>query len=195
MRLGSRRFSQLTSASLVFTLMWAAAPSAKQPARVNELKLAGLRPGRDSLQAARSLYRDPVVPGTKDDPSHFIWADFCNRRGLTIEAEADGLIKSVEVGAPFTNPTADCSPNAYFPRAKDQWRTGHHLGMGDPCSRVVEIYGKPESESPSVKGNEQLQLFFYSFDWAGADVPQVMEVTCSRGSDRVVEILLAASSL
>ncbi|MGB0035302.1 MAG: hypothetical protein WBP79_07505 [Candidatus Acidiferrales bacterium] len=46
-----------------------------------------------------------------------------------------------------------------------------------------------------MKGNEQLQLYFYGFDWAGPDVPQVMEVSCGEATGRVVEITLAASSL
>jgi hypothetical protein len=40
---------------------------------------------------------------------------------------------------------------------------------------------------------------YYSFDWAGPKVPQVMEVVCTAPRDgsvgRVVEITLAASSL
>jgi hypothetical protein len=42
-------------------------------------------------------------------------------------------------------------------------------------------------------------LWYYAFDWAGADVPQVMEVLCTREADgkpgRVVEITLAGPSL
>jgi hypothetical protein len=42
-------------------------------------------------------------------------------------------------------------------------------------------------------------LLYYAFDWAGPDVPQVMEVLCTAQKDgepgRVVEITLAAASL
>ncbi|HEV2101325.1 MAG TPA: hypothetical protein VGR58_00970 [Candidatus Acidoferrum sp.] len=42
-------------------------------------------------------------------------------------------------------------------------------------------------------------MWYYAFDWAGADVPQVMEVLCTRETDgkpgRVVEITLAGPSL
>jgi len=42
-------------------------------------------------------------------------------------------------------------------------------------------------------------LLYYAFDWAGSDVPQVMEVLCTVEHDgkpgRVIEITLAASSL
>jgi hypothetical protein len=49
--------------------------------------------------------------------------------------------------------------------------------LGDAGNRVMEIYGKPESESPSVRGSEQLELHFYGFGWAGSDVPQLMEIS------------------
>jgi hypothetical protein len=64
---------------------------------------------------------------------------------------------------------------------------------------VVQLYGAPDSRSPSTKGGRQLELLYYAFDWAGADVPQVMEVACTVKEGlppgRVVEITLAAPSL
>lgn len=74
-------------------------------------------------------------------------------------------------------------------------KTGRGLELGDACGRVTELYGKPESRSPSVQGSRKLELLFYSFDWAGEDVPQSMEVSCDAASGKVVEITLAASSL
>jgi hypothetical protein len=38
-------------------------------------------------------------------------------------------------------------------------------------------------------------MLYYAFDWAGADVPQVMEVYCDTTTGRVVEITLSAPSL
>ena len=64
---------------------------------------------------------------------------------------------------------------------------------------VAQLYGEPDSKSPSSKGGQQLELFYYAFDWAGPDVPQVMTVLCTPEGDgkpgRVVEITLAAPSL
>jgi hypothetical protein len=63
----------------------------------------------------------------------------------------------------------------------------------------VDLYGQPDSQSASTNGGQQLELLYYAFDWAGPDVPQVMEVLCTAEKDgkpgRVVEITLAASSL
>jgi hypothetical protein len=69
----------------------------------------------------------------------------------------------------------------------------------DSTGRVISLYGKPDSRSPSTKADQRLELLYYAFDWAGPDVPQVMEALCTVEHDgkpgRVVEIALAASSL
>ena len=79
------------------------------------------------------------------------------------------------------------------------WKTGNGLSLSDPVGKVVQLYGEPDSRSPSTKDGQPLELWYYAFDWAGADVPQVMEVLCTREADgkpgRVVEITLAAPSL
>jgi hypothetical protein len=73
------------------------------------------------------------------------------------------------------------------------------VGIGGESAQVLELYGNPDSRSPSTKGGQPLQLLYYAFDWAGPDVPQVMQVVCTPEQDgqagRVVEITLAASSL
>jgi len=51
--------------------------------------------------------------------------------------------------------------------------------------------------SPSPKGEQQLELLRCALDWAGPDVPQVMEMLCTPEKagkpGRVVEITLAAA--
>jgi hypothetical protein len=46
-----------------------------------------------------------------------------------------------------------------------------------------------------VKGTRELELLYYAFDWAGSDVPQVMEISCERSTGKVLEITLAFPSL
>jgi hypothetical protein len=80
-----------------------------------------------------------------------------------------------------------------------KFSTGMGLRLGDSAARMVQFYGQTNSRSPSTKDGQQLELLYYAFDWAGPDVPQLMEVLCSMEKDgepgRVVEIALAASSL
>ena len=79
------------------------------------------------------------------------------------------------------------------------WMSGRGLYAGAGCGRVVQLYGEPDSRSPSTKDQQRLELLYYAFDWAGPDVPQMMEVLCTAEKDgkpgRVIEITLSASSL
>jgi hypothetical protein len=69
------------------------------------------------------------------------------------------------------------------------------LRVGDSQDQVFAVYGEPKSTSPSSKYGEELELLVYQFDWAGADVPQLLEVLCARDTGRVVEMTLAFPSL
>jgi hypothetical protein len=64
---------------------------------------------------------------------------------------------------------------------------------------LAQLYGQPDSKSPSTRDGQPLELWYYAFDWAGSDVPQVLEVLCTREANgkpgQVVEITLAAPSL
>lgn len=157
----------------------------------NELRLASLRPGRDRLAKARSLYGMPES-GSQGDTT-FSWTTDERSERLTITTDPRGLIQEIRAEHREDLVIMDGDPQ-YSP-----WRTGKNLAIGDPATRVEKIYGKPDSRSPSTKGGQRLELLYYAFDWAGPDVPQVMEVVCTVGKDgepwRVVEITLAASSL
>ena len=65
--------------------------------------------------------------------------------------------------------------------------------------KPIRFTARPDSVSPSTKNGQPLELLYYAFNWAGPDVPQVMEVVCTAPKDgtpgRVVEITLAANSL
>ena len=161
--------------------------------RNDELTLAGLRPGRDTMTKAQRMFtkRSIVAYGG----SSRTWRDECRKESLSVFVDSDGTILEVRVGAATeVEGQHDCgSPGA------SQWVTGHGLVIGDPSSRVLSLYGQPGTRGPSTKGGQQLELFYYAFDWAGPDVPQVMTVLCTPDTDgkpgRVVEITLAAPSL
>ena len=73
------------------------------------------------------------------------------------------------------------------------WKTSRGIGLGSTKGNVLAAYGPPQSSGPSTQSGRELELLFYAFDWAGPDVPQVMEITLERG--RVVQITLASPSL
>jgi len=175
--------------------------SAQEPAaakRANELTLAGLRPGKDTLASADARYKAKhrrAAPGASDIAE---WADECTGRALWLELGAKNAIQSITVSAmgKLSPPgTANCSESLRDPLQISLWKTGRGLKLGDPRDRIIELYGEPNSSGPSAKGSRELELLFYAFDWAGSDVPQVMEVSCERATGRVVEITLAFPSL
>ena len=163
------------------------------PKRANELTLARLRPGRDTLATAKSFYgkrRRSIPP---DDANVWTWQDECHKRSLRLEADGHGIIQVLTVAEEESR--GDCRGPTGDPSAASSWKTGKGLALGDPRAKVVGLYGPPNSVSPSLRGTHELELLFYAFDWAGADVPQVMEVTCDHASGRVVEITLSSPSL
>jgi hypothetical protein len=162
--------------------------------RVNELTLAGLRPGRDKIIEPQKSFRELTLdPDVKDA---LVWGDICTHRQMRVELDAEKKIQTITLSYGYKPEImAKCLPSVNSPETLKLVQTGHGLNLGDPCLRISQIYGKPESVSPSVKGNEKLKLSMYSFDWAGSSVPQVMEATCNPATNHVVEIMLAASSL
>jgi hypothetical protein len=158
--------------------------------RANEVTLAGLRPGRDSLVRAVSVNKRF---GGKPQGEQTAWFDICRDLSLTIDSDKLKKIEVIRVGE-WPRSTGDCTNLLPGP-----WKTGLGLQVGDSSAKVAELYGKPDSRSPSTKEGQPLELWYYAFDWAGADVPQVMEVLCTRETDgkpgRVVEITLAGPSL
>jgi hypothetical protein len=167
--------------------------TARPPAhRINEMRLAGLRPGRDTAAKALALYGKPN--GKNDQPgSQLTWGSSCQTQALSIDLDESSKIQVIRATEQFAG-SGDCAK-----LSPGIWRTGNGLRVGDSAKKVADLYGQPDSRSPSTRDGQPLELWYYAFDWAGADVPQVMEVLCTRETDgkagRVVEITLAAPSL
>ena len=194
MKLGSKKFWRFASLVAVLSLAAQAATGLMKSKRPNELTLAGIRPGRDEITAPQKKFRE--LDRDESATQELLWGDICTHRELRVELNASKTVQVVTVDNNYKPEVmAKCLPIATAPSRLKLLATGHGLQLGDSCERVGEIYGKPESESPSVRGSEQLELSLYSFDWAGAGVPQVMEVSCHAASKKVVAITLAASTL
>ena len=189
---GKRALFLLLLASTFASAQTTQKPTVKKSAhRGNELTLAGLRPGRDRVAIATAKYKQPL--DAKSGETSLSWGDFCRHCLLSIDFDTRGRIQVTRaMAAPWM--TADCSV-----RAPSPWKTGHGLRLGDATAKVIQLYGEPDARSPSTKDGQPLELWYYAFDWAGPDVPQVMEVLCTKEKDgqpgRVVEITLAAPSL
>jgi hypothetical protein len=170
------------------------APAVKRTTayRANEFTLAGLRPGRDTLARA-ALLNKPFGNGKLLPGDQTVWYDPCRDLSLTVDGNKQKQIEVIRTAA-WSGSTADCAGVPPSP-----WKTGLGLRVGDATTRLAQLYGQADSKSPSTRNGQPLELWYYAFDWAGPDVPQVMEVLCTREKDgkpgRVVEITLAAPSL
>jgi len=161
--------------------------NAKRVKRANELTLFGIRPGKDGLSSVKK--RVGVKWLHQESPRVWDGHDDCSGLQLRVEIDDKDLVETVEIGPWFKE--GDCSGQ---PSMKI-WATGRGLRLKDKRERVIEIYGEPNSTSPSVKNGQELELLYYAFDWAGSDVPQVMEISCDKATGLVVEIMLAFPSL
>ena len=157
----------------------------------NELTLASIQPGRDKLSGLEKLLNDHLRPDDADSGGHS-WSDPCAGRRLSLEVDRAGVIQTVTISSATTHENCKSKVD---PKKDPLWVTGAGIHLGDLSEHVVEVYGAPSSGGPSVKQGHELELMFYMFDWAGSNVPQVMEISCDKESGRVVEIMLAFPSL
>jgi len=174
--------------------------------RHNELRLAGLVPGRTSIIRARTVLGNVTI---NDTQNHSVAWRSCTGDLLDVDLDERGIVQMVRVEDRSEQGTGmeagSAGKNGWKRGCNDAspreagWSTGMGLRVGSPTQRVLQLYGEPDSRSPSTKDGQRLELLYYAFDWAGPDVPQVMEVLCTVGTvgkpGRVLEITLAASSL
>jgi hypothetical protein len=188
--------SVLIAAVLAFAGLGSAQQVRTQTTRHNELTLGGLRPGKHSIEQARALYKDGSA-GKDPLPDPLTWESVSAQSDsrLRFAGDAQHILQEIVASRPPAGLAAAVG------RAKADgplWKTGLGLGLGDACGKAVKLYGTPDSRSPSTRGGQPLELLYYAFDWAGPDVPQVMQVVCTSEQDgkagRVVEITMAASS-
>jgi hypothetical protein len=190
---------------LCASLAWAAAVSlsaaprqrqtpAKGGARgTNELLLAGLRPGRDTLAIAQKRFKSKKL-AESEESGFKEWRDACSGRAIRVELDPKSVIQIITVTTLGLKEGACGDRPGDFLDPKN-WATGQGLRVGDSQDQAFAVYGEPKSAGPTSKYGEELELLVYQFDWAGSDVPQVLEVLCARDTGRVVEMTLAAQNL
>jgi hypothetical protein len=189
------KFSLCTSAAVALALFPATTfrGQSEKPKRVNEVTIAGLRPGRDALAAALKRFKAKYAT-SEAGASTRQWGDGCTGRALLVQVDDHSVIQEITVTS-LVPQDGKCENRRFDALNMRDWTTGQGLRLGDPRDRVTELYGEPNTSGPSLRGSRELEFLYYAFDWAGPDVPQVMEVYCARETGRVVEIMLARPSL
>jgi hypothetical protein len=158
----------------------------------NELTLSGIQPGRDRLSGVEKQLSDHLRADDTDSAGGHAWSDPCSGRRISLEVDRAGVIQTIAISGSTSHENCKSKVD---PKKDPLWATGLGIRLGDLSEHVVEVYGAPSSGGPSVKQGHELELMFYMFDWAGSDVPQVMEVSCDKETGHVVEIMLAFPSL
>jgi len=188
------KFWRCTSLGVVAFLA-ASALSAQQkdaPKPLNELTLAGLRPGRDSLANALKHYKQKYLVNKASLDSKE-WRDTCTGHSLALALDSQSVIQEITVSS-LVPRDGNCDNRRFEFLNLDGWITGKGLRLGDSRNQVVELYGEPISSEPVVRDDADFELLQFDFAALGLTVPQQMRVYCERESGRVVEITLSASS-
>lgn len=165
---------------------------ANGPRHFNEGKLAGLRPGRASIERAYRRFGknhvDPVLSSAKSP----VWIDNCNHEQVTVHADSMGVINEITVAPARWVIDADCELKAYN-RAARAFGTGHGLLFNDNCNRAEELYGTPQSDSTVEENRQALRVMRFS-GLAGSRQALALEVACGIASGRVRQMILTASA-
>jgi hypothetical protein len=159
---------------------------------MNELTLAGLRPGRDSFANALKHYKQKYLLNKASVDSKE-WRDTCTGHSLALALDARSVIQEVTVSS-LVPRDGNCDNRRFEFLNLDDWITGKGLRLGDSRNQVVELYGEPGASEPVVRDDADFELLQFDFAALGPDVPQQMQVYCELESGRVVEITLSASS-
>ena len=184
------------SAFLMALALAASAQNHGSTAPTNELTLAGLRPGVSTLVDAEKRFgtKNRDTEAETDDIKQ--WGEPCTGRSLRLEVDERRVIQIVTVSSLGPHAT-DCAQKAVTngPLTVEKLKSGQGLALGQAKLRVIALYGEPDSVVPATFEGQEFEMLYYAFDGAGSDVPQVMEVTCERGTGRVRKITLAFPSL
>ena len=194
MRRGWTKFSLCTSLVVAIALSATAFPAQRTnaPKATNEVTLAGLRPGRDSVSTAFKRYKQKyLVSKTSTDSKE--WRDTCTGHSMVLGLDSNSVIQEITVSM-LVPRDGNCDNRRFEFLNLDDWVAGKGLHLGDSRNHVVELYGEPSSSEPVVRDDADFEVLEFDFAGAGPDVPQAMRVLCQRDSGRVVEITLLAAS-
>lgn len=159
----------------------------------SETKLAGLQPGRDTLETAYKRFgKDTVDQGMSHLPALAAWRNPCTNQELAVTDDANGVIQELVVQPPLGASNVDCTRKSYSRAVRARFGTSRGLLFDDRCERIQEIYGPPESTIPSKVGGEQFLSYLYTFS---ADVVRLhFEATCKTATDQVDKLELSVAA-
>jgi hypothetical protein len=117
------------------------AQRANAPNPMNELTLAGLRPGRDALANAFKRYKQKYLV-SKTSAESKEWRDTCTGHSLALALDSQSVIQEITVSS-LVPRDGNCDNRRFEFLNLDDWVTGKGLRLGDTRNHVVELYGEP----------------------------------------------------
>lgn len=164
-----------------------ATSSDRPPGNVNELTLAGLRPGSSTVGSAVARFGAHWTHPSADEKDLYVWCDAAQGVRLSLEANPSGTIQVVTV-----NRLLGAAPKACADRLPPSFaRTGRGVRLGNSPQQLKHVYGKPFFEGPSSWNGQDVQLIVFNFSWAGSDKPQILESSFD-SAGRLVKMTLSA---
>lgn len=173
---------------LLLPCTWAQDPALSSdhpPGNVNELTLAGLRPGQSTIAQAAARFGPHWRHPSADETDLYVWCDARSGLELRLEAPSGSAIEVVTVSR-IPGLPASCGARLGSAAA----RTGRGVKLGDAPRQLLASYGKPFFQGPSSWRGQDAQLIVFNFSWAGEDKPQILESTFLDG--RLVKMTLSA---
>lgn len=152
-----------------------------EPKPVKETKLAGLRPGIDTIQNAYNRF------GTDNVDSRIgnAWIDSCNVQELLVKLNSNlGITQLIVERPPDRGFNPDCGLNEYGGKWRARFRSGHGLLLHDRCSRIQDLYGEPQSVNDFTDDSGPYRTYVYKSATRGSAVRLIWEVSCSNLSDK-----------
>ncbi len=157
--------------------------------RVRESKLAGLRPGQDTVAKAYKFFgRDP---DEKVDSGQIAWFDLCGSQKAVIAFDSNNVIQSITVEQRLVAAIVDCNDKVYSHSVRVKFGSGRGLLRFDRCERITEIYGTPDSKKVS---DSNRTVYVYRYDRTNQLPTLTLEITCDTASNRVDSLKLAVSA-
>lgn len=189
MKRGWKRFWPFVSvpAATLFTLPLLVSAGSKE---LREKSLAGLKPGKDTLQNAIRRFGPSNDAAQSDPPRFVVWRDVCNHQQVLVAMDESGLIRAVVVEQELAIATSDCTPGSYARKVRERFGSGRGLLYGDHCERIQELYGTAQSKASSNEGGKQIESYAYTFESNSKSPALRLEVSCNTTSNLVNKLRL-----
>jgi len=159
--------------------------------QVIEDKIAGLRPGRDTIEKAYDRFGRNRVIEDLSPAGSASWLDPCNHQELTVAFEPNRVIRQVRIQPEPSESIVDCSAKSYSRSVRTRMGgTGHGLVFRDRCERIRQVYGMPGSEATRADGSKELHQFVYRFDQGPQGRSLILEIACDSSLDQAESIRL-----